>query len=93
MPNLRDCVLFCLETRDASFKPVLSVQKSVSSVLEKIRQRKHELSKKYILKVSIILWKVLDSGITVVFMQDAAWESLRELHNSGKLISCKLHVK
>ncbi|XP_050233235.1 uncharacterized protein LOC126681727 [Mercurialis annua] len=34
------------ESRDASFKPVPSVQKSVSSVLEKIRKRKHELSMK-----------------------------------------------
>ncbi|KDP38484.1 hypothetical protein JCGZ_04409 [Jatropha curcas] len=32
------------ETRDASFKPVPAVQKSVSSVLEKIRQRKHGFS-------------------------------------------------
>ncbi|XP_065848244.1 uncharacterized protein [Euphorbia lathyris] len=36
------------ETREASFKPVPFVQKSVSSVLEKIRQRKQELSKKLV---------------------------------------------
>ncbi|WCJ35158.1 hypothetical protein M5689_016424 [Euphorbia peplus] len=36
------------ETREASFKPVPIVQKSVSSVLEKIRQRKQELSKKLV---------------------------------------------
>ncbi|KAL4649909.1 hypothetical protein ACB092_01G048400 [Castanea dentata] len=34
------------ETRDASFKPVLLVQKPISSVLEKIRQRKLEIAKK-----------------------------------------------
>ncbi|KAM7259403.1 hypothetical protein ACFE04_015144 [Oxalis oulophora] len=34
------------ETRDATFKPVPIVQKSISSVLEKIRQRKLEISKK-----------------------------------------------
>ncbi|KAK9164101.1 hypothetical protein Syun_005003 [Stephania yunnanensis] len=35
------------ETRDASFKPVPLVQKPISSVLDKIRKRKLELSKKY----------------------------------------------
>ncbi|XP_048226481.1 glutamic acid-rich protein isoform X2 [Ricinus communis] len=39
------------ETRDASFKPLPFVQKSVSSVLEKIRQRKHELSRKSVIDV------------------------------------------
>ncbi|KAM4129694.1 hypothetical protein ACJW30_01G043600 [Castanea mollissima] len=34
------------ETRDASFKPVPLVQKPISSVLEKIRQRKLEIAKK-----------------------------------------------
>ncbi|XP_010254905.1 PREDICTED: uncharacterized protein LOC104595738 [Nelumbo nucifera] len=34
------------ETRDAAFKPVVSVRKSISSVLEKIRKRKTEVSKK-----------------------------------------------
>ncbi|EXC07283.1 hypothetical protein L484_021190 [Morus notabilis] len=34
------------ETRDAAFKPVPLVQKPISSVLEKIRQRKLEVSKK-----------------------------------------------
>ncbi|KAL5558073.1 hypothetical protein UlMin_034284 [Ulmus minor] len=34
------------ETRDASFKPLPTVQKPISSVLEKIRQRKREISKK-----------------------------------------------
>ncbi|GFS46505.1 hypothetical protein Acr_00g0102660 [Actinidia rufa] len=34
------------ETRDATFKPIPVVQKSISSVLEKIRQRKLELLKK-----------------------------------------------
>ncbi|XP_050267402.1 uncharacterized protein LOC126712208 isoform X2 [Quercus robur] len=34
------------ETRDASFKPVLLVQKPISSVLEKIRKRKLEIAKK-----------------------------------------------
>ncbi|GFY95934.1 hypothetical protein Acr_11g0002400 [Actinidia rufa] len=34
------------ETRDATFKPIPVVQKPISSVLEKIRQRKHELLKK-----------------------------------------------
>lgn len=36
----------CLETREASFKPVPIVQKPVSSVIEKIRLRKREVSKK-----------------------------------------------
>ncbi|KAI3513215.1 hypothetical protein L1887_20542 [Cichorium endivia] len=36
-----------LETRGASFKPVPIVQKPISSVLEKIRQRKLEVSKKF----------------------------------------------
>ncbi|KAF5468450.1 hypothetical protein F2P56_012600 [Juglans regia] len=35
------------ETRDVSFKPVPLVQKPISSVLEKIRKRKMEVSKKY----------------------------------------------
>ncbi|KAK9165578.1 hypothetical protein Scep_000769 [Stephania cephalantha] len=35
------------ETRDASFKPVPMVQKPISSVLEKIRKRKLEISKKF----------------------------------------------
>ncbi|KAL6511746.1 hypothetical protein OROGR_021343 [Orobanche gracilis] len=34
------------ETRDASFKPIPVVQKPISSVLEKIRKRKLEISKK-----------------------------------------------
>ncbi|KAF9609416.1 hypothetical protein IFM89_016216, partial [Coptis chinensis] len=34
------------ETRDAAFKPVPLVQKPISSILEKIRQRKLEVSKK-----------------------------------------------
>ncbi|KAL3639209.1 hypothetical protein CASFOL_017116 [Castilleja foliolosa] len=34
------------ETRDASFKPIQVVQKPISSVLEKIRKRKLEISKK-----------------------------------------------
>ncbi|XP_021283739.1 DNA ligase 1 [Herrania umbratica] len=34
------------ETRDAAFKPALLVQKPISSVLEKIRRRKLEVSKK-----------------------------------------------
>ncbi|XP_043713286.1 uncharacterized protein LOC122661844 [Telopea speciosissima] len=34
------------ETRNASFKPVLLVHKPISSILEKIRQRKLEVSKK-----------------------------------------------
>ncbi|KAG8654671.1 midasin isoform X2 [Manihot esculenta] len=37
------------ETRNASFKPVPLVQKSVSSVLEKIRKRKLELAKKSVI--------------------------------------------
>lgn len=35
-----------VESRDASFKPVPVVQKPISSVLEKIRLRKLEVSKK-----------------------------------------------
>ncbi|KAG2666602.1 hypothetical protein I3760_15G071300 [Carya illinoinensis] len=35
------------ETRDVSFKPVPLVQKPISSVLEKIRKRKMEVSKKF----------------------------------------------
>ncbi|XP_030447748.1 uncharacterized protein LOC115670591 isoform X1 [Syzygium oleosum] len=37
------------ETRDATFKPVPLVQKPISSILEKIRQRKLELSKKSVM--------------------------------------------
>ncbi|KAB1220536.1 Coatomer subunit delta-3 [Morella rubra] len=36
------------ETRDVSFKPVPVVQKPISSILEKIRKRKLEVSKKYV---------------------------------------------
>ncbi|KAL3632044.1 hypothetical protein CASFOL_025028 [Castilleja foliolosa] len=34
------------ETREASFKPIAVVQKPISSVVEKIRKRKLEISKK-----------------------------------------------
>ncbi|KAF8024349.1 hypothetical protein BT93_F1514 [Corymbia citriodora subsp. variegata] len=37
------------ESRDATFKPVPLVQKPISSILEKIRQRKLELSKKSVM--------------------------------------------
>lgn len=37
-----------LETRDASFKPIPVVKKPISSVLEKIRKRKLEISKKWV---------------------------------------------
>ncbi|GER47945.1 WIP domain protein 5 [Striga asiatica] len=36
------------ETRDASFKPIPVVQKPISSVLDKIRKRKLEISKKFV---------------------------------------------
>lgn len=39
-------LFFFVETRDATFKPVPVVQKPISSVLEKIRQRKLEVLKK-----------------------------------------------
>ncbi|XP_010061332.1 dentin sialophosphoprotein isoform X2 [Eucalyptus grandis] len=41
------------ETRDATFKPVPLVQKPISSILEKIRQRKLELSKKSVMLKSL----------------------------------------
>ncbi|GJT76853.1 hypothetical protein Tco_1043578 [Tanacetum coccineum] len=40
------------ETRGVSFKPVPLVQKPISSILERIRQRKLEMSKKFLQSVS-----------------------------------------
>nr|XP_023903976.1 mitotic apparatus protein p62-like [Quercus suber] len=50
------------ETRDASFKPVPLVQKPISSVLEKIRQRKLEIAKKSVAINSMSLLDDDDDG-------------------------------
>lgn len=43
------CLYLFLETRGVSFKAVPLVQKPISSILERIRQRKLEVSKKWVL--------------------------------------------
>ena len=48
-----------LETRDASFKPVPLVQKPISSVLEKIRKRKLEIAKKWVVYFGFIFMYIL----------------------------------
>lgn len=51
VPYCSRLIKFCsalsywLESRNASFKPIPMVQKPISSVLEKIRKRKLEISK------------------------------------------------
>ncbi|KAB1213945.1 Coatomer subunit delta [Morella rubra] len=43
-----NCIFIFLKTRDVSLKPLPIVQKPISSILEKIRKRKLEVSKKYV---------------------------------------------
>ncbi|KAK3038131.1 hypothetical protein RJ639_029585 [Escallonia herrerae] len=58
------------ETREAAFKPMPVMQKPISSVLEKIRQRKLELSKKSFISKNSVSVAAKSSSLREVMMDD-----------------------
>ncbi|XP_077216333.1 DNA ligase-like protein isoform X2 [Tasmannia lanceolata] len=73
------------ETRDASFKPVPTVQKPISSVLEKIRRRKLEVSKRSV--ISDVSDCLADSGASLRnITQDFEQNTENEVRKDGENI-------
>ncbi|XP_010539917.1 PREDICTED: spore wall protein 2 [Tarenaya hassleriana] len=77
------------ETRDATFQPVPLVRKPISSVLEKIRQRKQEISRKFLRRNESCSIETCD-GLERDVMVDAEYEEvIAEEMGDGKSLKMK----
>ncbi|KAK2988737.1 hypothetical protein RJ640_021002 [Escallonia rubra] len=73
------------ETREAAFKPMPVMQKPISSVLEKIRQRKLELSKKSFISKNSVSVAAKSGSLREVVMDDYSDDVSIEERGADKL--------
>ncbi|KAL9247605.1 hypothetical protein vseg_021021 [Gypsophila vaccaria] len=77
------------ERKSVGFKPIAIVEKPISSVLQKIRQRKTELSKKFMLEdngddVTVGIKSVADDSEIDVSLKDAIEDQSCSSHEKGR---------